>query len=97
MTKRNAKTTTNDTNATTPTNDTTNVVTVAMFARAHNINPKTIRAKLRRAARATDAAIAHEHRTSWHFTRDVANALRLDFDAATNATREFYAKRNNAA
>lgn len=82
MTKRN-NTTKPAANVETPveTAPVTNNVTVAMFARAHNVNPKTIRAKLRRIARKADAAIKHEHKKQWLFTREIAQAFNVDYDA----------------
>lgn len=78
MTKRNTKPATAETQVeTAPVNN----VTVAMFARANNINPKTIRAKLRRIARKTDATIKHEHKKQWLFTREIAEAFKVDYDA----------------
>jgi len=72
MTKRNTKPANVETTTEAPATNTTNNVTVAMFARAHNVNPKTTRAKLRRIARKTDSAIKHEHKKQWLFTREIA-------------------------
>lgn len=78
MTKRNTKPATVETQVeTAPVNN----VTVAMFARANGINPKTIRAKLRRIARKTDATIKHEHKKQWVFTPEIAQAFNVDYDA----------------
>lgn len=70
----------------------TNNVTVAMFARANGINPKTVRAKLRRIAKKTDSAIKHNHKESWKFTPEIAAVFNVDHAEAVNNVTEFFAK-----
>lgn len=44
---------------------------------AHNLNPKVVRAKLRRAVKDGKLAIEHEHRGPWHATAAVIKFLGL--------------------
>jgi hypothetical protein len=46
-------------------------MTIAQWARENGLDPKRVRAKLRRAARAPDATITHRHREHWFATPDV--------------------------
>lgn len=93
MTKRVAKT-----EAVAETNEApvTNNVTVAMFARATGINPKTLRAKLRRIARKTDSAIKHNHKEQWLLTPEIAKACGHEYEKAVKGVTEFFAKKQAA-
>jgi len=71
-------------------------VTVAMFARATGINPKTLRAKLRRIARKTDSAIKHTHKEQWVLTPEIAQACGHDYEKAVAGVTEFFAKQQAA-
>lgn len=74
-----------------------NNVSVAMFARATGVNPKTIRAKLRRIAKKTDSAIKHTHKEHWLFTPEIAKAFNVDYAKAVAGVTKYFAKQAKAS